>query len=166
LLLALAAAITDLQSRRVPNWLVAVGAAAGLALNAWASGGAGVGRSLLGGVVGFCIFLPFFLLRGMGGGDVKLMGALGMCLGVAGIVQTALLASIAGALLAMAVAARHGALGRTFANTGRLLRFWLSHGPRPSEELSLDNPQALKIPYAAPIAVAAVLVVLSGVAAS
>ena len=163
LILALIAATTDLRSRRVPNWLVVSGATVGFLLNAWAFGGSGVVRSLLGGVVGLCIFLPFFLLRGMGGGDVKLMGALGMCLGVAGIVQTALLASIAGALLALAVAARHGALGRTFANTGRLLRFWFSHGLRPSEELSLDSPRALKIPYAVPIAAAAVMVVLAGV---
>ena len=161
LILALAAAITDLKSRTVPNRLVVVGAAAGLCLNAWISGGAGVVHSILGGVTGFLIFFPFYLLRGMGGGDVKLMGALGACMGVVAIVQTAMLASIAGAVLALAAAARYGVLGRTLANTGRLLASWVTRGPRPSAELSLDNPRALKIPYAVPIALGAAFIILS-----
>src|SRR5213594_4005417 len=77
LTLALAAAVSDARTRRIPNALVAAGASAGLILNSWTGGGEGLTRSLLGLVAGFCVYLPFFLLRGMGGGDVKLMGALG-----------------------------------------------------------------------------------------
>lgn len=165
LLIAAAATITDLRTRTVPNGLVLAGGIAGFGLNCWSFGFDGLRLAALGFLTGFCVFLPFYLLRGMGGGDVKLMGALGSCLGALPILQTALIASIAGAVLALTVAARHGALARTFAGTGRLLASWARRGPRPSAELTLENPNALKIPYAVPIAVGAFGVVLSGVMA-
>ena len=159
LILAMAAAATDLKSRIVPNRLVAAGALSGLLLNCWSDGAAGLVSSLAGAAVGFGIFLPFFLLGGMGGGDVKLMGALGACLGVISVAQTAVIASFAGALLAVAAAAKSGVLLRTLSGTGGLLVSWIRRGPRPQPELSLDTPGALKIPYALPIAAGALLVV-------
>ncbi len=161
-ILAASAAVTDLKTRTIPNELVFAGGAAGLGLNVWMSGGTGFVRALLGGIAGFCIFLPFFLLRGMGGGDVKLMAALGVCFGPIAIIQTALVASMAGAVLALIAAARHGVVRRTLTNTGKLLGSWLRHGPRASEEMSLDNPKALKIPYALPIAAGALFIAFSG----
>ena len=158
---ALAAAFTDAQTRRIPNALVAAGAAAGCLFNTWTSGSAGLSRAVFGMAAGFCVFLPFYLLRGMGGGDIKLMAALGACLGALAVLQAALVASIAGAVFAIAVAARHGVLARTMAGAARLLGSWLTRGPRMSEELTLDNPATLKIPYALPIAFGALFVVFS-----
>jgi len=158
---AIAAAVTDARTRRIPNLLVVSGAAAGLFLNIWLGGAAGLLRSTMGLLVGFCVFLPFFLLRGMGGGDVKLMAALGACLGALAILQTALVASFAGAIYALIVATRLGLLRRTLRGAGRLLGGWLTHGPRANEELSLDNPETLKIPYALPIAAGALFIVFS-----
>ena len=159
LVIAMIAAATDLKSRIVPNRLVAVGALSGLLLNWWSDGAAGLMASMAGAAVGFGIFLPFFLLGGMGGGDVKLMGALGACLGVISVAQTAVIAAFVGALLAVVAAAKSGVLIHTLTGAGRLLLSWLRKGPRPQPELSLDNPKALKIPYAIPIAAGAMLVV-------
>jgi len=92
LVIALAAAVTDARTRTIPNALVAAGALAGCLLNGWTSGAAGLTRAAVGCLAGFCVFLPFFLLRGMGGGDVKLMAALGSCLGPLPILQVALAA--------------------------------------------------------------------------
>lgn len=158
LIIAMTAAATDLKARVVPNRLVAVGALSGLLLNWWSDGAAGLMSSMAGAVVGFGIFLPFFFLGGMGGGDVKLMGALGACLGVISVAQTAVVASMAGALLAVAAAAKAGVLRRTLAGAGRLLLSWIKMGT-PQPELSLDNPKTLKIPYALPIAAGVMLVV-------
>jgi len=41
-----------------------------------------LGFSLLGTLLGFCLLLPFYALGGMGGGDVKLMAAVGAWLGL------------------------------------------------------------------------------------
>jgi len=159
LVIALAAAVTDARTRTIPNALVAAGALAGCLLNGWTSGTAGLTRAAVGCLAGFCVFLPFFLLRGMGGGDVKLMAALGSCLGPLPILQTALAASVAGAVMAIVVAIRHGVLARTMRGAGHLLGSWVTRGPRVSHELSLDNPSTLKIPYALPIAFGALYVV-------
>ena len=52
----------------------------------------------------------------MGAGDVKLLGMAGAWLGTAGVVQAALLAMLAGGVLALAVALRNRSLGRAVAN--------------------------------------------------
>jgi len=160
LAVAIMAAVTDLRARIVPNRLVAAGLLAGVALQAWTLGPFGAWRALLGAAVGLAIFLPFYLLGGMGGGDVKLMAALGACLGAAGAVRVALVASLFGAVFALAAAARHGALRRCLLRTGRLLASWLTRGPRPAQDLTLDAPGAIAIPYAVAIAAGAVLCVL------
>src|SRR5262249_40950955 len=100
LAIALCAALTDLRWRIVPNSLVMAGWIAGMALQTWASGGTGALRALIGSAVGLAIFLPFYLLGGMGGGDVKLMAALGACLGPVQILRVALMAALLGAVLA------------------------------------------------------------------
>lgn len=81
LLITLAvASVTDLRSRVIPNWLLAFAALAGLAL---ATVGGAAGPALLAGGLAAAPFLAAALLRpeGMGMGDVKLAGVMGICLG-------------------------------------------------------------------------------------
>jgi prepilin peptidase CpaA len=98
--LGLAAVIEDLRRRKLPNWLTATGVAAGVAL-ALPRGWNGVWPALAGAALGFLILLPLFLLRGMGGGDIKLMAAFGALLGPTGVLLAAMLAAAFGAVLAV-----------------------------------------------------------------
>jgi Flp pilus assembly protein protease CpaA len=100
--LGCAAIITDLWRGVIPNWLTGAGAAAGLGCGWWSGGAHGAAASTAGMVVGFLLFAPAFWLRGMGGGDVKLMAAFGALLGPSETVGAAALAAVAGALLALA----------------------------------------------------------------
>ncbi|MCH8847473.1 MAG: prepilin peptidase [Chloroflexi bacterium] len=61
--------------------------------------------SLAGGVAGFVFFLAIVFLRpgGMGGGDVKLGGLLGLLLGLAGVVIAVWVAVVAGGVVAAAL---------------------------------------------------------------
>ena len=79
LLLLLAASICDLRTRRIPNVLTFGGAALAL-LYSLAAPHHGVGplRALGGLGLGLALMLPLYLLRAMGAGDVKLMGALAL----------------------------------------------------------------------------------------
>ena len=77
----LVAALTDMRSRRIPNWLCATGVVLGFALNAWLYGWAGVGSAGKGFGLALLFYVPLFALRAMGGGDVKLAGVLGLYLG-------------------------------------------------------------------------------------
>lgn len=78
---ALYASWFDYAQRRVPNWLNAAIAAAGLAMQAAFFGWHGVGTGLLGLLVGFGLLIIPWLMHGMGAGDVKLMMAIGVWLG-------------------------------------------------------------------------------------
>jgi prepilin peptidase CpaA len=145
--------VTDLRTRRVPNVLT-FGAAAGafgyfLAGEGWA----GLGQSAAGWGVGLLMFLPLFALRGIGGGDVKLLAALGAWIGPGPAVWLALFTALAGGPLALVVAASKGYVGQAFANVWGLLTFWRVAGVRPHPALTLDNATAPRLPYALPIAV-------------
>ena len=76
----------------------------------------GLGMAAAGWIVGILLFLPIFLLRGMGAGDVKLLAALGAWLGPLQVVWLALFASIAGGVMALLVATATGYLRTTFRN--------------------------------------------------
>ena len=98
---AVAATVEDLWRRRVSNLTSLSALAGGLALHAWHGGWAGAGDSLLGAVIGFFAFFIFFLLGGMGGGDVKLMAGFGAILGSGQTITAALMAALVGGLIAL-----------------------------------------------------------------
>src|SRR5262245_64849156 len=90
------ACVTDLRTRRIPNVLTFGAAALALAFHGIVGGLPGVQSAALGWLAGLAMFLPFFLLGGMGGGDVKLLAALGAWLGPGEAFWLAIYASIAG----------------------------------------------------------------------
>ncbi len=104
-----AACVTDLRTRRIPNALVLTGLVAGVSF-ALIDGGLRGMMSAMGGVVtGLCIWMPFWLLHMMGGGDVKLFAAGAAWLGPGGAVEAAMLAGLCGGVLSLLyVLQRHG----------------------------------------------------------
>ena len=88
------ATVEDLRSRTISNWLCLAGVVAGLTAHAAMAGWSGLGDALLGTFIGFAVFLVFFLLGGMGGGDIKLMAAFGAILGKGQIVEAAIFAAM------------------------------------------------------------------------
>lgn len=108
-LLGCAAVTSDLRTRKIPNRITISAAAAGLALAALHGGWYGLAASIAGAVLGFLFFAFFFWMGGMGGGDVKLMAAFGALLGPSAIVPAAVLAAMAGGLMAIValLAPRH-----------------------------------------------------------
>ncbi len=148
---ALTACVTDVRSRRIPNVLTLGGAAAALVFHAVTAEGAGIGTAAMGWLVGTAVFLPFFLLGGMGAGDVKLMAALGAWLGPAEAFAIAIYASLVGGVLALGVALATGYLRTAFRNVGRLLKFWWLVGPRPMAGMTLEQSKSPRVAFAIPI---------------
>jgi len=162
-LLSVIAGWTDFRSRRIPNWLTVPGLAAGVVLNTIAGGWTGLKLSLLGAGLGLLLLLPFVLLRSLGAGDWKLAGALGAFVGP-GILADLLMGSVfVAGVMALALVIYKGRLRETFRNIRRMLASLLSfHMPGP--EVSLDNPQSLKVPYGVALASTVVIyVVLDGI---
>ena len=139
-LVGLAAVIDDLARRQISNWICVAALAGGLGWQAGQYGWTGLVYGLGGAAAGFAAFLIFYLLGGMGGGDVKLMTGFGALLGASRLVEAALWTAGVGGILALAVIA------------GRTVRNWVR---KPVPEAGLSPEQRLKaasIPYAPAIA--------------
>lgn len=113
------AVLTDLRTRRIPNWLTAGMAAAGFGI---AVGGGAVTpmQAALGMVIGLLLMLPGHVIGATGAGDVKLMAAVGAVVGTS-IVRVFLYTAVAGGLFAIAVALRRGRLSRTVADATKIV---------------------------------------------
>ena len=157
LIIGAAACATDLHSRRIPNWLTFGAAAGALAYHYIVGGPASAQSAMSGWVTGLFMFMPLFLLGGMGAGDVKLLAALGAWLGAGDAFWLAIYTSMAGGVIALVVAFRSGYLRTALHNIGGLARFWWMFGPRPMPAVTLENSAAPKLAYAIPIFVGTVV---------
>lgn len=121
--IVLTAAATDLHGRRIPNWLTFGAWVLALPVQMAIHGAAGgVASWALGWLAGFSIFLPFYLLRGMAAGDVKLMAATGAWLGATLAFQIAMVTFLLGgawAIVLVLKSRQHKQLAR---NIGGILR--------------------------------------------
>ncbi len=101
--LVLVAVAEDLWRRQISNWIPLTAFLAGAGMQAFHHGWRGLGWGLLGAVCGFAVFLVFYVLGGMGGGDVKLMAGVGAALGPVLLIKAALWVAAAGGIWALAV---------------------------------------------------------------
>jgi prepilin peptidase CpaA len=153
---ALAAGYTDWQSRRIPNWLTVPGLLVGIAANTLVGGWPGAKDSLLGAGLGLALLLPFVVIRVLGAGDWKLVGALGACLGLQHLPMVLLVSVLVNGAMAIAMIIQKKRVLQTIRNFGHMLAaVFTLHLPGPS--LTLDNPEAVKVPFGVAIAVAVVL---------
>jgi len=100
---ALVAAMWDLRTHRIPNWMTFPAALLGLALNLALEGSFGLRQSVLGALAGLGMLIVPFAMGGMGAGDVKMLAAVGAFGGPAFAFSTFLYGSIAGGLIALAL---------------------------------------------------------------
>jgi prepilin peptidase CpaA len=155
---ALTAGVTDLRWRRIPNWLTYPAAPLAIALHAIAGGWPEAKVSLEGFGIAFAVFLVFFLLRGLGGGDLKLAAALGALVGVHHLVDVIIAVLLINALLAIVLIIAKRRIWRTLRNIGRLVAaFFRLH--LPTKDLTIDNPEAIKVPFGVAAAIGVLLYV-------
>lgn len=98
---AVAATAEDLWRRRVSNVTTLGALVAGVTAHSVLSGWSGAWNSLLGALIGFLAFLIFFVLGGMGGGDIKLMAGFGAIVGMEHILAAVVLTGLAGGVMAL-----------------------------------------------------------------
>jgi len=153
---AMVAGWTDWRSRRIPNWLTVPALFLGVGVNTLALGWVGAKDALLGAGLGLGLLLPFVLLRALGGGDWKLVGALGAFLGPPRLIEVLLIAVLTAGVMAVVVIVWKRRIGQTLRNLAHMIgSLFTLHLPGP--ELSLDDPDSLKIPFGVAVAVAVVL---------
>jgi prepilin peptidase CpaA len=115
-----AAIVTDVRTRRIPNWLTGAIAGAGFGL-AFGGGAVTPAQAALGLLTGLLLMMPGHVIGATGAGDVKLMAAVGSLVGPGLVFRAFLYSAVAGGVFALAVAARRGRLAATLQGTGQLV---------------------------------------------
>jgi prepilin peptidase CpaA len=149
--LAVIAGWTDWRSRRIPNWLTVTGFLVGVSMNWLAGGLPGLKASLLGAGLVLLLLLPFVFLRSLGAGDWKLAGALGAFVGWEVLVNLLMGSVLVAGIMALGLVIYKRRFKQTLRNIGRLLGAMFTFH-MPGAEVSLDNPQSLKVPYGVALA--------------
>ncbi|HYM80484.1 MAG TPA: A24 family peptidase [Candidatus Limnocylindria bacterium] len=112
LIIAVLATRSDVKTRKIPNALTFPALLAGLATHLALGGGSGLLAAVLGMAVAGGLLLPGWLLKWMGAGDVKLMAAIGAWLAFPQALVAVLASLVAGGVIALVVAVRHGRLAQ------------------------------------------------------
>lgn len=121
------AAVSDLRTGLIPNAVVAWGAAAGVLAQlttvvlGQVSLGLALQRIALGLVLGSVLPLVLYRLGALGGGDVKLFAAIGVCVGPLSVVAIELWAHVVALCFVPAQLLRFGTLLATLQRSGRVL---------------------------------------------
>ncbi len=152
---ALAAGWFDLRTRRIPNALTLAGLLVALALRV-PFGFEAILDGFWGAGFAFLLGIPFFALGAVGGGDAKLLIALGAFLGASHLLGALLVIGVVGGVLAVGDALRRGVLVRVLRNSGKLLVHLVTLG-RAGSRPTLSSPGAAAIPYAVPMAIGSII---------
>lgn len=155
--LLIAAAWSDYCTGRIPNALVFGGTFAALAYNALVPAVPGTAALALAGsfggmACGLVVLLPFYALRAMGAGDIKLMAMTGAFLGLPALLWAVLGTFLAGGALALAYLGWSGRLRSALANVA-VLGAAAGHGVLPVMNRAAS---AGTLPYGIAIAVGTV----------
>ena len=154
LALTFLAALLDWRSRRIPNWLTVPGLLSGVLVHALIAGWHGTLFALEGACLALLILLPLVILRALGAGDWKLMGAVGAFVGPVMFLFVLMGSILASGIMAAVQVVRVGRVSETLRNMATLVRGFFTFGLKRNPEISLDNPRLLKLPFGVAVAAA------------
>jgi prepilin peptidase CpaA len=153
---ALTAGITDFRYRKIPNWLTYPAIPIAVLLHWIIAGGHAALLSLGGAAAGLAVLLPFVLLGGLGGGDWKLVGALGAFFEPRRLVPVLILTFMINGIMALGLVLWKKRVGQTARNVGRITVAMFKFRS-PGTDLSIDSSEAEKVPFGIAAAIATLL---------
>jgi prepilin peptidase CpaA len=158
------AAVTDLRSRRIPNWLTFLLMLSGILQSFFATRIAGTGMSVLGILIGAAIPFVLFFIGALGAGDVKLLAGIGAWMGPLPAVAVFLVEAVVGMVIVLAQATAQGRLQLLMKNSALVALNLFYVREVGVEHASATGRSARSInrplPYAVPVLIA-VLIVLA-----
>jgi len=157
LALTLSAALLDWRSRRIPNWLTVPGLLIGVGTHSMLTGWHGTLFALEGAVLALVLLIPLVLLRALGAGDWKQMGAVGAFLGPILFLFVLLGSIFASGIMAVVQVLRVGRVMETLRNMVTLVKGFFAFGLKKNPQISLDNPRLLKLPFGVAVAAATIV---------
>jgi prepilin peptidase CpaA len=137
----------DWRIRKIPNWLTVPALPTGLILAAVLWGWTGVKTSLEGAGISLGVLLPFVLVRGLGAGDWKFMGALGAFLGPQRVIVVLFGTVLIAGIMSVVEVVRQRKVMETLHNLWVLFVAYSTFHVNSASAITLDNPGLLKIPF-------------------
>jgi prepilin peptidase CpaA len=154
--------LSDVRSRRIPNPLSVAGVGVGVGLNVHYFGLTGLAMSTTGLVLAVVMLLAPFATGGIGGGDVKMMGALGAMLGPRLILFGLIVGLALGGIIAALHAARRGMLRATVTGFARRIGAALRLGTIEPLRMSAGDGSGITLPYSVPLGLGALAALFGG----
>jgi prepilin peptidase CpaA len=158
LVAVLVTAVTDVWRFKIHNVLTVPLLLSGLIYHAATAGSIGFAVSLLGALFGFGLLILWYLLGGMGAGDVKLMAGIGAWLGLPLTFYVFIASSLAAGAYALVLILMYQRTGETWVNlqiawhrltaVGR----YLGAEERVEREVTRPDRRQRIIPFAAMVA--------------
>jgi len=152
LIILLPAAVFDYKYHRIPNAISLSGWIFGPVLYAVLDTLPGVASSLYGFLLIFALAIPFYILRWMGAGDVKLMASVGAVVGIEHAVTVFLGIVITGAVMGILMLLHRKLLAGSFQRYGAMLGISMTL-KKPMYLIPNEQEQKVIVPYALPIAI-------------
>lgn len=103
----------DLRERRIPNWITIPALGGGLVFHGLSGGIPGIPAALVGALAGAAILALPYALGWVGGGDLKLLAAVGALMGAPFALWTIVFASAAAGIMAVGWLAMTGSLANS-----------------------------------------------------
>lgn len=141
------AGLLDWRTRKIPNWLTVPALLAGILLSAALGRWPWAKASLEGAGLALGVLLPFVLVRGLGAGDWKLMGALGAFLGPQRVIVVLLGTVLIAGLMSVVEIIRQHKVRETLSNLLVVFVAYSTFHVNNARAITLDNPGLLKIPF-------------------
>jgi prepilin peptidase CpaA len=138
------AAVSDVRWKKIPRWATVAAAVAGVVYHIVFGG---IGSALLAMVVAFVVGMAFFQVGAIGGGDVKLITALGALLGWNKWLFAMGVAILVAALIGVLQAIQRGMLKQMLLNMLELLKWIKGRGAVAHPSVNVKNPTALRAPF-------------------
>jgi prepilin peptidase CpaA len=154
---AVAAAVGDVWSRRIPRWFTVLGLFAGLLFHFHYGGLMDAAETAF---LAFVVGMIFFSMGAIGGGDVKLIAALGAMMGLHPWMLAMQIAVLAAAVMAVFQIVRYRAFRQTLRNMGSILHNLVTRGITTHPQLNVRNPTALRSPFGVAAAIGVIAAVL------
>lgn len=145
-------AVTDIRSARLPNRLTYSALIAALVLRTGLLGWAGFKSGAIGIAIAGGLFCVLYVLGAMGGGDMKMMAAVGAWVGSTHIVTVLLAIALAGGVLALVSMVFSKNVIQTVRNTVRLILYRFTSGLQPHPEMNVQAPGSRRVPFGVAIA--------------
>lgn len=154
----LTAAVGDIRWRKIPRSLTTMAVAAGLIFHLVHGGFA---SALIASLIAFGVGLSFFQLGAIGGGDVKLITALGAMLGLDRWIVAMEVAVLAAAAIGIVQAVRRGMLRQMLRNMGELIKWLAGRGAVAAHpSINVRNSAMLRAPFGVAAALGTLFAVL------